>query len=177
MSKADIAIVIIVLIGAYRGYKDGFLMGVVTLLALVLGIFGAFQLMGEGMIFLQERFNADKAFLPYLSFFLIFILIVVLVTWLGRAVRASISKTFLGRVDEIAGSVLGVVKTLFVVSVMLWIVDSMKVELPDEWTDGSYLYPFTAHLAPELAGWIARFLPFFDEIFPVFGTISVVGFF
>jgi membrane protein required for colicin V production len=156
------------LIGGYQGYKDGFLMGLITMLALVLGVFGAFKLTGEGMHLLQDEFNADKESLPYITFFLIFVIIIVLVTWLGKAIRKSIDKTFLGRVDEICGSVLGAFKSLFVLSVLLWIADSFKHAPPEEWTDGSYLYTFTAHLAPTLARWTAQFVPFLQEIFPSF---------
>lgn len=168
MSKADIAILVIMLLGAWKGYKDGFLMGLITLLALVLGIFGAFKLTGEGMLILQEAFHADKDTLPYITFFVIFVAIVVLVTWLGKAIRHSIDKTFLGRVDEIFGSLLGAVKTLFMISVALWIADSFKHSLSNEWTEGSILYPFTAHLAPGLARWVAQFVPFLQEIFPTY---------
>lgn len=166
MSKIDIVILVVVLLGAWKGYKDGFLMGLITLLALVLGVFGAFKLTGEGMIFLQDSFHADKDTLPYITFLLIFVMIVILVTWLGKAIRQSIDKTFLGRVDEIFGSLLGAFKTLFMISVALWILDSFKHSLDNEWTEGSYLYPFTAHLAPTLARWVAQFVPFLQEIFP-----------
>ena len=168
MSTIDIVIVLLILFGADRGYKDGFLMGVVTLVALVLGIFGAFKLTGEGMEFLQEHFNADKEFLPYISFLMIFVGIVVLVTIIGKFFRASISKTFLGRIDESAGALLGAVKSLFMASVVLWIIDSLKIDLPKDWVEGSVVYPFTAHVAPEFAGWVAQFLPFLKDVFPVF---------
>lgn len=168
MSKIDIALLVIILIGAYKGYKDGFLMGLFTLLALVLGVFCAFKLMGLGMVFLQDEFNADKNMLPYIAFILIFVGIVLLVTWLGKLIRNSIDKTFLGRVDEVMGSFLGAAKTMFTLSVMLWIADSLKYNPPSDWTEGSWLYPFTAHLAPDLAGWVAQFVPFFREIFPAF---------
>jgi membrane protein required for colicin V production len=168
LSTLDIVIILLVLFGAYRGYRDGFLMGVATLLALVLGILGAFKLTGEGMEFLQEHFNADKDFLPYISFFMIFLAIVALVTIMGRFLRHSIDKTFLGRIDESAGSLLGALKTLFMLSVVLWIVDSLKVDLPDDWTKGSLVYPFTAQLAPSLASWVGQFLPFLEDVFPVF---------
>src|SRR5690349_11796378 len=143
-------------------------MGVVTLVALVLGIFGAFKLTGEGMEFLQDHFNADKQWLPFISFFLIFICIVVLVTLIGKFFRNTIDKTFLGRLDEGAGALLGALKTLFMASVMLWIVDSLRIDLPKGWTENSVVYPFTAQLAPEFAGWVARFLPFLQDVFPVF---------
>lgn len=168
MTTADIVILVLILFGAYKGYRDGFLMGVATLAALVVGIFIAFKFTSEGMEFLQERFNADKAFLPYLSFFLIFITIVILVTLLGKFLRHSIDKTFLGRLDEAFGAVLGAFKMLFMLSIFLWIIDSLKVDLPSDWTEESFIYPFTVHLAPEIAGWLAQFLPFFEEIFPEF---------
>jgi membrane protein required for colicin V production len=168
LSTIDIVIIVIVLFGAYRGYKDGFLMGVVTLIALVLGVFGAFKLTGEGMEFLQEHFNADKDILPYLSFFLIFITIVVLVTLVGKFFRHTIDKTFLGRIDESAGALLGALKTLFMLSVVFWIVDSLKMDLPAHWTEDALVYPFTAQLAPAFAGWVAQFLPFLEDVFPVF---------
>jgi membrane protein required for colicin V production len=156
------------LLGAYKGYKDGFLMGLFSLLAIVLGIFLGFKLMREGMIFLQKQFNADQNTLPYISFFIIFILVVVLVTLLAKRIRNAIDKTFLGRVDEIMGAFLGAFKTLFMISVLLWIADSLKYAPNAEWSEGSWLYPFTAHLAPDLAGWMAQFGPFFREIFPQF---------
>ncbi len=120
------------------------------------------------MVFLQYEFNADIHALPYITFFVIFIVVVVLVTLLGKSMRASIDKTFLGRVDEICGSLLGAFKVLFMLSVMLWIVDSFKLTVPKHLTEDSYLYPFTVHLAPWLARGLATFLPFLREIFPSF---------
>lgn len=168
MSKIDIFLMIVILIGAFQGYRDGFLMGLISLLGIVLGVFLGFKLMGVGMEFLEKEFNADQTTLPYISFFLIFIIVVVLVTLLGKAVRNSIDKTFLGRVDQSMGVVLGAFKTMFMISVVLWITDSLKYSPKAEWTEGSWLYPFTAKLAPDLAGWMAQFLPFFREIFPQF---------
>jgi membrane protein required for colicin V production len=168
LSKIDIFLAVIILIGAYSGYKEGFLMGLISLVGLVLGVFLGFKLMGEGMEFLEKEFNADQTTLPYISFFIIFIIVVVLVSLLGRAIRNSIDKTFLGRVDESMGVVLGAFKTMFMLSIILWIADSLKYSPQSEWTEGSWLYPFTAKLAPDLAGWMAQFLPFFREIFPQF---------
>jgi membrane protein required for colicin V production len=165
LSKIDIALALIVLFGAYRGYKDGFLMGLISLVAVILGVFLGFKLMDVGMDFLHEHFNADDKMLPYISFFVVFIIVVVLVTLLGKSIRNSIDKTFLGRVDEYMGLLLGAFKTIFMLSIVLWIADSLKYKFKPDWTEGSWLYPFTAKLAPDLAGWIAQFLPFFREIF------------
>ena len=107
MSKADIILIICLLIGAWSGYKEGFLMELISLAAIMLGVFGGFKLMSAGMIFLQERFHADKSTLPYISFIVIFIIIVILVQLLGRMIKNSLDKTFLGSVDQSMGAALG----------------------------------------------------------------------
>ena len=120
------------------------------------------------MLFLQDRFNADKSTLPYISFIAIFIIIVVLVRLLGRMVKHTIDKSFLGTVDQAMGAVLGAFKTLFMLSIALWIMDSLKITPRASWTDESWLYPFTAHVAPRTAEWIGGFVPVFKEIFTQF---------
>lgn len=165
MSKADIVIALLLLLGAYQGYKSGFLMGLLTLAAVILGIFCGFKLMGEGMLLLQREFNADKSVLPYLSFLLIFLLIVIGVSLLGRMLKATLDKTFFGKVDQVFGALLGAFKWLFLMSVLLWIMDSLHYSPKQEWIEGSRLYPFTVDMATQLASWMSGFLPFFEEIF------------
>lgn len=168
MSKADLLLLVIIAIGAVNGYKEGFLMELLSLVAIVLGVLGGFKLMGQGMLFLQERFNADKSTLPYISFIVIFIIIVILVHWLGRLVKNSIDKSFLGTVDQAMGALLSIFRTMFLLSVVLWIADSLKYTPKAEWTEGSWLYPFVAHLAPRITNWIGEFVPVFKEIFQQF---------
>lgn len=168
MSKADIVLLIMIAFGAISGYRSGFLMSLISLLAIVLGVLGGFKLMGLGMIYLQEHFNADKTVLPYISFCAIFIIIVVAVGLIGKVIKATIDKTFLGQLDQAMGLVLGILKTMFMLSIVLWILDSLKWSPRPEWTDGSWLYPFTAKLAPELTAWLGSFIPIFREIFRQF---------
>ncbi len=168
MSIADIFLILLLIGGAWSGYKEGFLMELISLVAIILGVLAGFKLMGEGMLFLQEKFHADKSTLPYLSFVIIFIIVVILVRILGKMVKQSIDKSFLGTVDQSMGAVLGAFKTLFLLSIVIWILDSLRISLKSEWTEGSWLYPFTAKLAPLTADWIGSFIPVFKEIFRQF---------
>jgi membrane protein required for colicin V production len=161
----DVALIIIILIGAYSGYKEGFLMELFSLLAIILGVLGGFKLMGEAMVFLSNKFNVDKAVLPYIAFGVVFIIIVILVTLLGRLIKASIDKNFLGRVDQASGALLGMLKATFLISVALWITNSFKADTLSKWSDNSKLYPKVAAFAPMITKWIAKFIPIFKDIF------------
>jgi membrane protein required for colicin V production len=168
LSRIDIAIALVLVLGGFLGYKKGFLMELFFLLAMILGVLVAFKLMGVGVDYLQREFNANRTVLPYLSFFIIFVLVVLAVTLFGRAIKNSVDQTFLGRMDSAAGAFLGVLKYAFCVSVLFWLVKSVHYEFPDRWTQGSWLYPAIAGFAPKVAHVFAGFLPFFKEIFRQF---------
>lgn len=168
MSKADIILLVIAAFGAWTGYKEGFLMEVISLVSIILGVFLGFKLMGEGMIFLEEHFDVNRTTLPYISFIVIFLLVMMGVRFLGRLVKNSVDDTFLGSADKGLGGALGVIRTLFMVSVVLWILDSLKISPPQAWVEDSWLYPFTANLAPMMADWMGQMIPFFKEIFREF---------
>lgn len=168
MSKVDIVLLILAVFGAWGGYREGFLMELISLLGIVLGIFLGFKLMGEVMLLLEDKFNIDQSTLPYISFIVIFLVVVLLVRLLGKLLKNSLDKSFLGTVDQALGAGLGMFRTLFMISVILWILDSLKLSPRQEWVEGSWLYPFTARLAPAMADWAGQFLPFFREIFRQF---------
>lgn len=138
------------------------------LLAIVAGVFLGFGLMSAGVSFLHRQFNADTKFLPYISFLIIFVIVVVLVSFLGRRIKHLVDATFLGRVDAITGGVLGVTKYMFCCSVILWLLSAFHFSLPEHWTKDSWLYPVTKGFAPHIAVLFSGFLPFFKEIFKQF---------
>lgn len=168
MNKADIVIALILALGAFSGYRRGFLLELFFLLAVILGVFIGFKLMGAGVDYLAREFNADKAMLPYISFAIIFIIVLVLVSLIGRIIKDSVDKTFLGKMDAFAGAALGLLKFAFGISVMIWLIEAFEISLPEGWKEGSSLYPMAAKVAPMLSEYFGEFLPFFKETFKQF---------
>jgi membrane protein required for colicin V production len=165
LSGVDIALCVFILIGAYSGYKEGFLMELFSLVGILLGILGGFKLLGWAMVVLGGQFNVDQDVLPYVAFAVVFVVIIVAVKLLGNLMKLSIDKSFLGKVDQLAGLVLGVVKTIFVLSVLLWLADSFHMNMPKRWTDNAWLLGKVAGFAPQLTSWISEFFPIFKDVF------------
>jgi membrane protein required for colicin V production len=163
LSIVDIVLTLIILAGAYGGYKDGLLISLFSFIAIILGVLGGFKLMGSAMILLGQNYKVDESILPYAAFGLVFIVIVICVGLLGRLIKAAIQKSLLGPVDQIAGALFGIAKVAFMLSIILWITDSLKLRLPEELTANSWLQPAIANFAVEVTQLIGGFLPFLDD--------------
>jgi membrane protein required for colicin V production len=164
LSTIDIALIVMIIVGAVSGYREGFLMELFSFVALVLGVLGAFKLLGWAMLLLSDHFNVDKDILPYVAFGVVFLVIVIAVRLVGNMIKLSIDKSFLGRVDQIAGAGLGLIKTVFILSVLFWIAESLHYQLPDRWTEDSWLFPQVVAFAPEIANWISEVFPIFRDV-------------
>lgn len=168
MNKADLVIAIILAVGAFLGYRKGFLLELFFLLAIVLGVFIGFKLMGTGVEYLSKEFNADKAVLPYVSFAIIFLIVMIVVSLIGKTIKNSLDKTFLGKMDAIAGAALGLIKFAFGISVIIWLVEALEIPFPEGWKEESTLYPIAAKVAPTLSEYFGGIIPFFKETFRQF---------
>ncbi len=168
MSKIDIAITLLLGLGAYFGYKRGFLAELFFVTALILGVLIGFRFTGLGVAYLHRQFNADTAFLPYLSFFIIFVLVVVLVIFIGNRIKHLMDDSFLGKVDSMAGAVLGIMKYAFCASIIFWLAEKINYLFPESWADDSWLYPKTLVFAKTVSEFFGVFIPFFKEVFKQF---------
>jgi len=168
LSKIDIAITLFLAMGAYFGFKRGFLAELFFFTALVLGVLIGFKFTGWGVAYLHRHFNADTSFLPYLSFLIIFILVVMLVIFSGNRIKHLMDQTFLGKIDSIAGAGLGLMKYAFCASIIFWLALKVNYTFPDSWIQGSWLYPKTLGFAKSVSEFFGNFLPFFKETFRQF---------
>ena len=148
MSFLDLIILIPMALGAIGGFKKGFVLEIVTLLALILAVIGGFHFLHWGMSVLTDNFQLSGRFLPFLAFLLIFVGIIAIVNAIGQALKKIIHMAFLGGIDRIAGAVLGAVKFVFLFSILIWAFQVFGIELPEHLQDDSFLYTYVVALAP-----------------------------
>jgi membrane protein required for colicin V production len=160
----DIILLVIILGGAIQGFRSGFIVELFSLLGVLLGVLGGFKLMGFAMLMLTRRFNIDEKVLPYVAFAVVFLVIVIVVGLLGRMIKESVKQTMLGGADQMAGAVLGLVRTAFMLSVVIWIADSLHFKALDQWTEDSLFYTRIARFAPKVTDWVGDLIPFFRDV-------------
>lgn len=165
MSKVDLTLSIIILVGAYSGFRDGFRAELFSLLIIFFGVLLGFKLMDLAMHSLEQKFYIDAFALPYISFGALFFLLLFCVNLIARLLVEKYDYPLLGHPDPYAAAFLGLIRTAFMISVMLWIFNSLKLDFPPEWTSNSWIWPMVSNFAPDVIRAIGNLIPFFSGIF------------
>lgn len=119
MQTIDIIIAIPLLFGLVRGLMRGFIIEVASLVALILGVYGAihFSFFAEGL--LKDNADLEGNTLSLAAFALTFIAIVILIHIGARFLQKILQMAALGIVNRIAGGVFGLVKWVLMLSYLL----------------------------------------------------------
>lgn len=125
MNYLDVIILLPLVYGLFRGFSKGFAIELATLVALVLGIYGAYKFSHLTTLFLRDKFEMTGDYLPYVSFFLTFVIIVILVNLLGKIMDKLLKAVSLGFVNRLFGSVLGLAKVAVVMCLLVFLVHTL----------------------------------------------------
>ena len=162
MNTADIIIIVILLLGAYSGYKKGLILELISIVAFVLAIVGGFKLLHVGMEYVSKVYEGFGNFLPFVAFLVLFILILIIVNMVGQILKKIIDWTPLGFLDNLAGSLIGIIKGALILSILLWVISGLHIDIPERFTDNSMLLPFISGFASKVGNFISTIFPSFD---------------
>ena len=115
----DFIFAIFLLWSGYRGLTRGFLIMAASLAALVLGVWGAIRFSYLTAALLISFFGLQTQYLGLISFALTFVVIVILVHLLSRALDRLVKAVSLGFANRLAGMLFGMLKTAFLISIFL----------------------------------------------------------
>lgn len=161
MNYIDIILGILLLFAAIRGYSKGFVAELASLAALVLGVWGAIHFSHLTSGYIVEVFDYQPDHLGIVSFFITFVIIVLLVHLVGKLVENIISVVALGFLNRLAGILFGLVKSALILSVLLLILDTVDENiaiLPEDVKEESQMYEPVKNLIPT----VLPFLNFWD---------------
>jgi membrane protein required for colicin V production len=153
MNYFDIIFLIIFLWSAYRGITKGFVVMAASLAALILGIWGAIRFSNFTYVLLSKNFELKTQYLSLIAFALTFVVIVILVHLFGRLIEKLLKAISLNFLNRIAGLFFGIIKTAFILSVILVLINAIDKKLPiipEEHKSNSLLYEPLSKLVPAI---------------------------
>lgn len=160
----DAIFCISLLIFLIKGYSKGVVVALFSVLAIVFGVLGALKLSGSLASLLFDHGEKGGRWAPFLSYLIVFILIVWLVRLGAKLVQRSMEAVALGWINRIGGAVLYLFMVCFVFSSILWLFNQMAVINPETKED-SKVYSFIEPVAPKVFGVIGTVMPFAKHIF------------
>ncbi|WP_016776544.1 CvpA family protein [Anaerophaga thermohalophila] len=149
MSYFDIIAGILLILTALKGLKNGFIKELAGLAALILGIILAVQFSDVTARFLSGIFHSQ--YMGIIAFLVTFVIVVLIVHLIASLLRTLIHAIALGPFDRIIGLVFGMLKTAFIISILLLGLNAFgledKIITPKE-QQRSKLYPPVKKAAP-----------------------------
>lgn len=153
MNYIDIIIGIILLVSAVNGFRKGFVVELASLAALILGIWGAIRFSHITSDFIVEQFDWTSKHLGVVSFIVTFIVIVILVHIVAKAVDNLIKVAQLGFINRLAGLVFGFIKSAIILSIVIMVLDGIDKTvgiIPEETKENSMVYEPVRKLVPSI---------------------------
>lgn len=130
MSIIDIVLGSLLLFGLIRGGMKGLFVEIASLVALVLGVYGAIHFSGFAAQFLESKVDWNEKTINIVAFATTFVIIVLVISLAGKALTKLADFAALGILNKLLGGVFGALKIGLILSVLLIVFNKMNNTLP-----------------------------------------------
>jgi membrane protein required for colicin V production len=151
MNVFDIILAALLTFGFIRGLIKGLFVEVASLLALVLGIYGAIHFSYFAGNLLSAYVSWEERYITIVSFAITFALIVIIIALLGKMLTKIADFASLGILNKILGGIFGLLKIGLILSIVLLVFSKLNNTIPfisDDQKESSVLYEPVKNLAP-----------------------------
>jgi membrane protein required for colicin V production len=154
MNILDIVLLVILIAAAISGFVKGFFVELASIASLILGIWAAVEFSGFVQRWLSNYVSWSENAMRLVAFILIFIFVVIVVHLIATLTETFVKAIALSIFSRLAGAVFGVVKSAFILSLLMIIV--VKIEnftitiIPGKLKAESKLYGPIENMAPNI---------------------------
>jgi membrane protein required for colicin V production len=149
----DIVLGALIIYGIIKGFFKGLFVEIASLLALMLGVYGAAHFSNYAAEFLSGFVDWSEKTINISSFAITFVVIVLAVSLAGKALTKLANFAALGVINKILGALFGGLKIALILSVLLLVFDRFNSTLSvvsEEELEASILYKPVGKLAPKI---------------------------
>ncbi len=155
MNLLDVIATLIILYGAFKGYKKGFfisLMGFISLyISLIIGIKYHHILI---LLIQKTPINLEDNALIVVSIIVSFLFSFLIILQLSKLLKYILDLTLIGFLDDLGGAFLGSLICGFILSFLFNIIDWLNVKILSDQINNSILYPIIKEIQPILTKYI-----------------------
>lgn len=160
----DIIFLILLILAIVKGYRNGFVVAVFSLLGILVGLAAAMKFSTLVASWLQDSTSISAQWLPFLSFILVMVAVVLLVRLGALFIQSAMELVLLGWLNKLSGIVLYAVLYTTLYSVVIFYADKMHWLKP-ETVAASTTYAFVQPWGPKAISYFGLVIPFFKGMF------------
>ena len=160
----DIAFLLIIVIACVKGYRTGLIIALFSIIGFIAGIAAALKFSTVVAEKLGGNFNNLGKWLPFISFLLVFLVVIVIVNLGAKLIQKSVELVLLGWLNRIGGIVLYLLLYSILFSIFLFFMVQLKI-LSETTISSSKLYPVVQPVGPFVINSIGSIIPWFKGIF------------
>ncbi len=143
VSYLDLILLVPVGFALWRGWKNGFIMEIFSLLALFAGVYIAIYFSDWMTEIMRDKLEVRAEYLPVVSFVIVLIGVAIGLFFLGKVITKAVKAGGGETLNNLAGAVFSLMKYLIMLSlffIFFNMADSRIGILPDEQKKKSYFY-------------------------------------
>lgn len=129
MNTMDIIITVILLFGLIKGFIKGLFIEITSLVGLILGVYGAIHFSYFLSDLLKSKVSWDASMIQIVAFAGTFLIILLALVFLGKALTKIADTLALGFFNKILGAIFGFLKYALILSVLLLVYDQINDSL------------------------------------------------
>src|SRR6187402_2615094 len=160
----DIIVAVILILAVIKGYRQGLIVALFSLVAFVIGLAAALKLSVVVAGYIGKAVNVSDKWLPIVSFAVVFLIVVLLVRLGAKFIQKTVELAMLGWVNRVGGILLYVSLYILIFSVLLFYADQMNFIKPETKSE-SVIYSYIQPWGPKLMDELGKIIPFFKGMF------------
>jgi len=129
VSFIDIVLGLLLLYGLFKGVKNGLVVEIASIIALVAGLYGAIHFSYIVGNYLASHLDWNERTMSLIPFIITFFIIVIAVILAGRLLTKVAEFAMLGLLNKIAGGLFGALKVAIILGAMLIFLESVNKNL------------------------------------------------
>jgi membrane protein required for colicin V production len=165
----DILVAIALVMAIIKGFQKGFIIAVFSVLAFIAGIAAALKLSATVAAWLDTTTNIAVRWLPFLSFILVFIAVILLVRIGAKFIEGAITFALMGWLNKLLGVVLYAVLYTVILSVFLFYTQQLNLFAAPTIRE-SVTYAYIIPWAPKIIDALGTVIPWFKDLFEELAT-------
>ena len=154
----------LIILSIIKGFKNGLVVAVFSLLAFIIGLAAALKLSAVVAEYLGTNTNISQRWLPILAFAIVFFVVILLVRLGAKAIERGLRMVMLGWLNKLGGMVFYFLLYFFVFSILLFYATQLHIIKP-ETVQTSVTYPIIYPMAPVVMDALGSIIPFFKNMF------------